>query len=262
MKQPTKKIAIKKISYLEIAKIYSISFILNKYETIKQNWNLFCAVCSNNPMNFIRTLPLFLYLQKNINKLSLQVVTSKNKKVIVITLTGGKKDYEFISSKKWNEFIKKFKKENGKSNDGFYADSNAYYYNNDNLQTTKFLFQLIILKNGASKKDMLEVKKDLLIIPSDTTCEFNKKGLYLNKYRDLKIYNCYDSAMILFGKSYFLPLLDPFLLSLSKLFGLTYSISNKILINETKKSKKEKISLTKKLLKISKKLAKKVSKKK
>lgn len=254
MKHETKKTAETKKTYLEINKNYSIAFVLNKYETIKKQFGLFKIVCENSPMNFIRTLPLFLYLKDNFGKLSLNVITSKNKRIILITLTGNKKDYSFLPSKLWIKFITNWQKENGKNNDGYYTSANALYYNSKELKTTQFKFQLIVLKNSSSKKDILELKKDLLIVPSDTTCEFNKKGIYINENRDLKIYNSFNSSMFLKGKSYFLPILDPLLLSISNLFNLHYSISDKILNVKTKKDTKKKIQSVKKLLKVSKKL--------
>ena len=266
MKHTTKKPATVKNAFLEIRKIYAIGFILSKYETIKKNFDLFKLVIENSSMNFIRTLPIAIYLIANFSKLSLTVVTSKNKRVIVLTLLGNKKDYSFIAKKLWTKFLDNFNKDNKLSknkidNNGFYTFANSYYYNAKELQLTTFKFQLLVLKNSASKKDFLEVKNSLLASYTDQDLKLNKQRLYLNDNSDLKIYSSYNDCMFKKGKSYFLPLIDPILLSLANLYNLTYSISDKNLTVETKKDTKKKIQSTKKLLKVSKKIQKKNSKK-
>lgn len=263
MKNATKKSATKKTNFLELTKIYSLHFLINKYEIIKNNFELFKTVIQNSETNFLKTLPTAIYLIANISKLSLQLFTSKNKKVIVFNLVGNKKDYEKIPPKNWIKFIANWKKENKNNNDRFYASSNVYFYNSNELVKDIFKFQLLVIKNTANKKDINEVKKYLFASVNDTDCKFNKHEIYLNENSDNKIYITQNLPMLLFGKSYFLPNFDPFLLSLVKLYNLTYSISDKNLELETKKSKKEKIVANKKLLRTSKKLqGKKVSKKK
>jgi hypothetical protein len=144
--------------------------------------------------DFLANNPQLLFIKNHIKELHLHIFHSVNKKVILIQLESNTNNYLKLTQSIWKQQTVKFFKENKKSNEGFF-EAMFKFYNDSKKEKSKFMIELLIVKNSANKKDINEVKGNMF--NSAITIPLNKNGIYTHE-RLLPYYwlNCIDMQLL------------------------------------------------------------------
>ena len=185
----TKKAISKKISLKNL----SLAIILNSYVSLKTSFNTLLSILDSE-WTFLNANPQLLFLKNHVKDMHLHIFHSVNKKAILIQLESNTNNYLKICQSVWKKETAKFFKDNKKSNEGFF-ESMFKFYQDSKKDKSKFMLELLIVKNSASKKDIAEIKGNMF--NSNINIPMNKNEIYTNE-RLLPFYwlNCIDMQLL------------------------------------------------------------------
>jgi hypothetical protein len=180
----TKKTSLKNLS---------LAIMLNSYTSLKNSLNTLLMLL-NSDWTFLQNNPQLLFIKNHIKELQLHVFHSVNKKCILIQLESNSNNYLKITQSIWKHETAKFFKDNKKSNEGFF-EAMFKFYSDSKKEKSKFMIELLIVKNSATKKDIAEIKGNMF--NSNINIPLNKNGIYTNE-RLLPFYwlNCIDMQLL------------------------------------------------------------------
>jgi hypothetical protein len=144
--------------------------------------------------DFLANNPQLLFIKNHVKELHLHIFHSVNKKAILIQLESNTNNYLKLTQSIWKKESQDFFKKNKKSNEGFF-ESMFKFYTDAKKEKSKFMIELLIVKNCATKKDINEIKTNMF--NSSIVIPLNKNGIYTNE-RLLPFYwlNCIDMQLL------------------------------------------------------------------
>jgi hypothetical protein len=180
----TKKTSLKNLS---------LNILLNSYASLKNSLSTLLMLLSSD-WDFLANNPQLLFIKNHVKELHLHIFHSVNKKVILIQLESSTNNYLKLTQSIWKQESQDFFKKNGKSNEGFF-DAMFKFYTAAKKEKSKFMIELLIVKNTATKKDINEIKNNMF--NSAITIPLNKNGIYTHE-RLLPHYglNCIDMQLL------------------------------------------------------------------